>query len=101
MIKRSNASESTFWCHQTDSSCIFVKTAGSELQEKTKQFPFFFPIGIRVSSIDLQCRLPAKPLPSVLAFHRSAADSCKEDIRKNCDDDFLYPEPGNIVACLR
>eukprot|EP00271_Cylindrocystis_brebissonii_P000507 TRINITY_DN1061_c0_g3_i1.p1 TRINITY_DN1061_c0_g3~~TRINITY_DN1061_c0_g3_i1.p1 ORF type:complete len:958 (-),score=202.65 TRINITY_DN1061_c0_g3_i1:1362-4235(-) len=27
--------------------------------------------------------------------------ACAEDVKKFCDDDFLYPEPGNILACLR
>eukprot|EP00271_Cylindrocystis_brebissonii_P009749 TRINITY_DN2493_c0_g1_i1.p1 TRINITY_DN2493_c0_g1~~TRINITY_DN2493_c0_g1_i1.p1 ORF type:complete len:1041 (-),score=222.27 TRINITY_DN2493_c0_g1_i1:278-3400(-) len=27
--------------------------------------------------------------------------ACADDAKKFCDDDFLYPEPGNILACLR
>ncbi|CAI7908212.1 unnamed protein product [Closterium sp. NIES-54] len=34
-------------------------------------------------------------------FCTMLATACKADITKFCDDDFLYPEPGNVVACLR
>ena len=34
-------------------------------------------------------------------FFCSPATACKAAIAKFCDDDFLYPEAGNIVACLR
>eukprot|EP00897_Mesotaenium_endlicherianum_P000593 jgi/Mesen1/10534/ME000083S10041 len=36
-----------------------------------------------------------------IVLDKKMARSCKKDIQKYCDDDFLYPEPGNIVACLR
>eukprot|EP00271_Cylindrocystis_brebissonii_P014317 TRINITY_DN3562_c0_g8_i1.p1 TRINITY_DN3562_c0_g8~~TRINITY_DN3562_c0_g8_i1.p1 ORF type:complete len:1638 (-),score=492.31 TRINITY_DN3562_c0_g8_i1:1373-6286(-) len=32
---------------------------------------------------------------------KKMAAACKTDMLQFCDDDFLYPEPGNIVACLR
>ncbi|CAI7919345.1 unnamed protein product, partial [Closterium sp. NIES-53] len=35
------------------------------------------------------------------AGNEVATTACKADITKFCDDDFLYPEPGNIIACLR
>ncbi|CAI7856614.1 unnamed protein product [Closterium sp. NIES-53] len=36
-----------------------------------------------------------------LSMDKALATACKADITKFCDDDFLYPEPGNVVACLR
>ncbi|GJP37078.1 hypothetical protein CLOM_g21523 [Closterium sp. NIES-68] len=36
-----------------------------------------------------------------LSMDKAMATACKADITKFCDDDFLYPEPGNIIACLR
>eukprot|EP00270_Netrium_digitus_P010393 TRINITY_DN3221_c1_g1_i5.p1 TRINITY_DN3221_c1_g1~~TRINITY_DN3221_c1_g1_i5.p1 ORF type:complete len:932 (-),score=260.15 TRINITY_DN3221_c1_g1_i5:314-3109(-) len=36
-----------------------------------------------------------------LSLDKKMETACKKDIAKFCDDDFLYPEPGNILACLR
>ncbi|CAI5986578.1 unnamed protein product [Closterium sp. NIES-65] len=29
------------------------------------------------------------------------AEACRGDIQQYCNDGFLYPEPGNVLACLR
>ncbi|CAI5512031.1 unnamed protein product [Closterium sp. Naga37s-1] len=36
-----------------------------------------------------------------ISMNKEMVEACKEDIASFCDDDFLYPEPGNVLACLR
>ncbi|CAI5529290.1 unnamed protein product, partial [Closterium sp. Naga37s-1] len=36
-----------------------------------------------------------------ISMNQEMVEACKEDIASFCDDDFLYPEPGNVLACLR
>ncbi|CAI7866364.1 unnamed protein product [Closterium sp. NIES-53] len=36
-----------------------------------------------------------------ISLNNDMAEACRGDIQQYCNDGFLYPEPGNVLACLR
>ncbi|GJP32519.1 hypothetical protein CLOM_g17147 [Closterium sp. NIES-68] len=36
-----------------------------------------------------------------ISIDKEMMEACKDDISSLCDDDFLYPEVGSVLACLR